>query len=113
MENKYKCFHYGVGERLDVKMSGEGSALRIGDGIIECVIALKNITQAEKDAVSKGIIKVHLSYIEGFAFICLGIGDNLIYELPLESYKLSDEEVEGLKVYKIGGTNENINNVEE
>lgn len=97
MENKYKCFHYGVGERLDVKMSGEGSALRIGDGIIECVIALKNITQAEKDAVSKGIIKVHLSYIEGFAFICLGIGDNLIYELPLESHKLLDEEVEGLK----------------
>lgn len=97
MDNKYKYFHYGVGERLDVKISDEGSVLRFGDGIIECVIALKDITQAERDAVSKGGIKVYLSYIEDFAFICLGIGDNLIYELPLESYKLPDEEVEGLK----------------
>ena len=97
MKNKYGLSQYGVGEKLNMKLSGEGVTMQFDYNIMECIITLKNVTQAEREAVSKGIIKAYLSYIEDFAFICLGIGDRLIYEIPLESHLLSDDEMAYMK----------------
>lgn len=97
MLSDYKLVQYTVGEKIELKIKGEGAVLEINNNNFLCHIVLKDISEREIEAVNRGVIIADLCYIDNIAFLCLSIGGILKYELPFNMSVYSEHMIKRLK----------------
>ncbi len=73
---------YSVGSKIDRPLDDEGGMFEIQDNVCHCIMGMRNITEQEAEAVSKGKVTVALSDINGIIFVIVKIDDILAFDMP-------------------------------
>lgn len=73
---------YQVGKPYDKVMNRDGAVLEIHNNVCICSIGLTDISEAEMRAVERGGLNLSLTYINGIIFLCMNVGNRLLFDMP-------------------------------